>query len=187
MLGKFLAAFPFKTGVIVGLLCFLIIEKPAGQSLHVAWPEADDLQKYRTEFYPLSAFPMYAEFSDAPIITFFTDASDQPIRIDSMTTSGATASKKDYYGRLKDIWQKKKPSGKGVKISDAELAIKQEAGQAALVEFLKTRAATWSAEHPDTLLRLYEGVLRLPAAGGKAELTKTLVAEGSRNSLSIPP
>ena len=187
MLGKILAAFPFKTGVIIGVLCFLIIEKPAGRPLQLTWPEADDLQKYRTEFYPLSAFPMYAEFSDAPIITFFTDATDEPIRIDSMTTSGATASKKDYYGRLKDIWQKKKPSGKGVKISDADLAIKQEAGQAALVEFLKTRAATWSAEHPDTVIRLYEGVLRLPADGGQAKLTKTLVAEGSRHSLSIAP
>ena len=187
MIGKFLTAIPFKTGLIVGLLCYLIVEKSPTGSLHVAWPEADDLQKYRTEFYPLSAFPMYAEFSDAPIITYFTNAQDEPVRIDSMTTSGATASKKDYYGRLKEIWQKKKATGKGVKISNADLAIKQEAGRAALEEFLTTRAATWSTQHPDEVLRLYEGVLQLPAQGGKIELKKTLVAEGSRNSLSAKP
>lgn len=181
---EILSFIPFKTGIITGVLCFLIIEKPPGGELKVAWPEPDDLQKYRTEFYPLSSFPMYAEFSDAPFITFYTDDKDQPIAIDSMTRSGATAAKKDYYGILKRIFEERRVKGKGVKISDAPLTVKQDAGKQALKDFLLTRANAWSAENPDKVIRLYEGVLRLPPEGGPSVLTKTLVGEGSRNSVS---
>jgi hypothetical protein len=181
---RWLRHFPFKTGLVVGFLSFLIIEKPPGGTLQISLPEADDLQKYRTEFYPLSAFPMYAEFSDAPIITFYTNEKDEPIPFNQLTSSGATAAKKDYYGLLKEVWQKKKPKGKGLKISDAPLEIKQEAGKQALQDFLLTRAATWSAANPDQILRLYEGVIRKQPGGGKPVFTKTLTAEASRNSLT---
>ena len=181
---SFITHFPFKTGVIVGILSFLVIEKKPGESVRISLPEADDLQNYKTEFYPLSSFPMYAEFSDAPFITFYTDDKDQPIALNDMTTSGATAAKKDYYGILKKIFNEKRVKGAGVKISDAPLEIKKEAGAQALKDFLLTRANTWSAKFPDKVIRLYEGVLRMPPEGGAAVLTKTMVGEGSRNSVA---
>ena len=161
-----LTHFPFKTGVIVGILCFLIIEKHPDGSLNISWPKPDDLQNYRTEFYPLSSFPMYAEFSDAPFITFYTDDQDQPIATNTLTTAGATATKKDYYGILKRIFEERRVKGAGVKISDAPLDVKQDAGKQAIRDFLLTRANKWSSENPDKVIRLYEGVIREPLIPG---------------------
>jgi hypothetical protein len=183
--------FPFKTCVVATLSCYLIIEKPPGGPLHVGFATSrDDLKRYRTEFYPFSAFPMYGEFSDNPILTFYTDTQDQPIAINDFTSAGATAIKKDYYGLLQaGVTNLKKGEPKkyaGLRTADAPLEVKQAAGKQALRDFLTVRAKTWSAKFPDRTVRLYEGVLRTPPEGGAKVLVKTLLAEGSFQSVSSP-
>jgi hypothetical protein len=186
-----LSQFPFKTSVVATLLCYVIIEKPPGGPLHVGFASSGkDLKTYRTEFYPFSGFPMYGEFADNPIITFYTDEKDEPIAIREFTSAGATALKKDYYGLLQegvsDLKAKNPKKYPGLKTADAPLEVKQAAGRTAFRDFLTVRCKTWSAAHPDKVIRLYEGVLRTPPEGGPKALVKTLLAEGSYQSVSSP-
>lgn len=180
---KLLARFPFKTGVIIGILSFLIVEKPPGGPLKIAWPEAKDLRNYRTEFYPLSAFPMYANFSDEPIYIYLTDEKDKPIALNDLTKAGSSAVKKDYMGLLKKV--RKENSTKG-DIADSALALKQEAGKHTLASLLKTRSPQWSAKHPDKVIRLYEGVIRRGPDKVGVVTSSTLIAQGSATSLAAP-
>ena len=187
-----LSQFPFKTSVVATLLCYVIIEKPPGGPLYVGLATAaKDLKTYRTEFYPFSGFPMYGEFADNPIITFYTDEHDQPIATRDFTSAGATALKKDYYGLLQEGVTKIKASDPkkyaGLRTADAPLEVKQAAGSQAFRDFLTVRCKTWSAANPTKVIRLYEGVLRTPPEGGPKQLVKTMLAEGSYQSISSTP
>jgi hypothetical protein len=172
-----ISQFPYKTSVLTILLCYLVIEKPPGGPLRLGFDS-------KAECYPFSSFPMYAEFADAPIITFYTDDQDQPIAIKEMTSAGASASKKDYYGLLKQaIVQLKKDHPKdypGLKIAEAPTSLKQAVGKSALRDFLTIRALTWGKKHPQKVIRLYEGVIT------KAGVTprQTLLAEGSYQTVT---
>jgi hypothetical protein len=184
-----LSHFPFKTSIVATILCYVIVEKPLGGPLHVGLAaSAKDLKTYRTEFYPFSAFPMYGEFADNPIITFYTDAEDKPMATKQFTSAGATALKKDYYGLLQEgISNAKKNDPKkyaGLRTADAPLEIKQAAGKQAMRDFLTVRCKSWSEANPSKVLRLYEGVLRTPPEGGPKTLVNTLLAEGSFKSVS---
>ncbi len=184
-----LSLFPYKTSVVLIVLSYLIIERAEDGRLSMHFPRTSKEVK-QAECYPFSSFPMYAEFTEEPIITYFTNAQDAPVAINTLTTAGATAAKKDYYKFLSDgfkAYKESHPELKDLKKTTVPLEVKQTAGRTALRDFLTLRCdKEWLEKNPDTVLRLYEGVISRAPAGGSAVVTRSFLAEASYASLTPP-
>ena len=163
---------PFKTGVVIGLLCYVVVENPP---FKVRWPSAKDLSDDKVEFFPLSSFPMYASFSSEPFYVFLTDEKDQPIRISDLGIPSSPI-KKDYEKKLDALKKDRKIRGK---LMDLPLPVKQEAGQGTLENLMTNRAKSWFAANPEKHVRMYEVIIRAKGGGGAVDEQKTLVAEGA--------
>lgn len=167
--------FPFKTSVVTGLLCYLVVQNPP---FSVRFARADDLDAYRCEFYPLSSFPMYSGFDDSELHVFVTDAQDQPIRLHDLPNCQASALKKNYKGGLVEL---KKKSGRKGRVIDLPLDLKQKAGAFVLHDILTSRARSWADQNPQKVLRLHEGLIL--QEDGKIIRRTQVVAEGSLETL----
>jgi hypothetical protein len=169
------ARFPFKTLLIVGLLCFVVVKNPP---LSVRFASAKDLDDYQTEFYPLSAFPMYSGFTDVEIYVFLTDQNDKPLRLADFPNCQASALKKHYKSVLDD-W--KKATRSKLRTVQAPDDIKAQAGRETLRHVVMDLAPEHFSADPGRIIRLHEGMLR--REGSKIAESTRMVAEGSRSSL----
>jgi hypothetical protein len=150
--------FPFKTALVVGLCCYLVVEKPPGGKLTVRLANSSkDLTQYRTEFYPFSAFPMYGTFADVVFFTFLTDEAGQPIALSQIPHATASHLTKDYNQYRDAISDERKFKGKDVA---TPLDIRQAAGRIVLRNLMTNRSRDWFAARPDQKFVLHEGTLR---------------------------
>lgn len=91
-LSRLLQAFPFKSLVVVGLLCFVVVENPPFSVRLKFTPE----HIKQAEFYPFSSFPMYSKFSANPSYLYLTDAEGAPIACQARLGIRASEIKKIY-------------------------------------------------------------------------------------------
>ena len=160
-------AFPFKSSLVVGLLCFVIVENPPLSIRLKLTPE----HVKHAEFYPLSSFPMYSKFSPNPSYLYITDTNDEPIACETELKVRASVIKKIYDKEVRIVGKRE-----GTGISKLAQPFKQEAGLATL-RVLRNEVAK---EHIGSLdpgpLRLYEVIIRRGGDGGIEETT-TFVGE----------
>ena len=161
--------FPFKTLLVLGVLCFVLVDYPP-LKLQLAYNK--DMVK-KAEFYPVSSFPMYSTFSDSPFLVFVTDGLGEKIAIDTSLKTHASEIKKTYELRLK---AQKNQAGLDGRVTDIPLATKEEAGRATLT-LLRERPSVqeYLATRSDPALQLHEIVLTAGATG--IEQRETFVAE----------
>lgn len=161
--------FPFKTLFVVGVLSFVIVDYPP---LQVTLAHNRDMVK-KAEFYPLSSFPMYSTFSEAPFLVFVTDGTGEKVAIDTALKTHASELKKTYEVRLKEL---KKQADLDGRLTDIPLEMKATAGRATLA-LLKARPSVQAflATHPHKTLRLHEVVLSAGEDG--IERREVIVAE----------
>lgn len=169
------ALFPFKTSLVVGAMCFLVVKNPP---FSIRWASAADLDAYNCEFYPLSSFPMYSGFAEVEIYVFLTDDQDRPIRLHDLTNCQASALKKNYKGALNELKKRKKLKGK---VTDLPADVKEAAGKFVLRDILTSRAPRWAEQQPQKIVRLHEGIITID--GGEIRQRTRPVAEGSLESL----
>ena len=173
---RLLKSFPFKTSVIVGLLCFVIIEddpseSASGKSTHRLRYGMNKKHVKEAEFYPFSSFPMYSKFSANPVYLYVTDIHDKPIA--SATQLGVRTSviKKNYDEKVRVVGKRE-----GTAISKLSQPLKQEAGMQVLRVLKEELAAEYIAKNNLGVLRLYETIIRFDDNGEISETT-TLVGE----------
>ncbi|MBP7949882.1 MAG: hypothetical protein KA004_09525 [Verrucomicrobiales bacterium] len=167
--------FPFKTCIVIGALCFLVVKNPP---LSVRWASAQDLDAYQCEFYPLSSFPMYSGFADTEIFVFLTDDQNQPIRLHDMDNCQASALKKNYKGALTKLKQRRKLKGS---VHDLPANIKEIAGKWVLHDILTNRSPQWAQANPHKTITLQEGIIRLEDGEIREHITP--VTSGSLETL----
>lgn len=162
-----LGAFPFKTSVVVGLLCFVAIRNPP---LAVSLGFSPEHIK-EAEFYPLSSFPMYSKFSPNPTYLYLTDTANRPIACETALGVRASIIKKIYDREVRVVGRRA-----GTPISKLSRPLKQEAGLATLrvlrEDVARERIAAWEPGP----LRLHEVVIRR-GKDGAIEETTTFVGE----------
>ncbi len=175
-------AVPCKTFLGVGLACYLIVEKSKDGSLSIRFPkEGKDLTAYKTEFYPLSAFPMYSTFAEEVFFVFLTDSQDQPVALKSIPGATCSAMTKDYNHKRDDLKDAKKAKGRDAQLP---LAIRQEAGLRGLENLMLNMARPWFAARPQEAFRLKEGIIT--QKNGKIGIQITQLAETSFAAASAP-
>jgi|GEM_PF-1750894 len=137
----------------LGLLTasFVIIENKPFKATYV--DEPDDLR--RAEFYPLSSFPMYADFSDAPNYVFVTRPDGSPVA--ALNELGVLTSvlKKAYDKELRKI-----KAETGVPMRDMSAADKRPAGDKILRRLQEEISPAKFADGSFPALQLHEGVIR---------------------------
>jgi hypothetical protein len=149
--------FPFKTMLGTIVACYLIVEKTPESGITVRFPkDGKELTAYKTEFYPLSGFPMYSTFADNVFYVFLTDAQGQPVRLNDIPGATASAMTKEYNQTRDDLKAKKKLKGKD---ADTPLELRKEAGLAMFRNLMGNLSRPWFSERPNEKFKLMEGVI----------------------------
>jgi hypothetical protein len=151
--------FPFKTLLVMGVLSFVLVDYPP---LRLRLATDRDMVK-KAEFYPLSSFAMYSNFSESPFLVFITDSKGEKVAIDTSLKSHASELKKTYEVRLKTA---KKQADLDGRLTDIPLELRVAAGKATL-ELLKARPLVqeYLATKADKVFQLHEVVLTLGKDG----------------------
>jgi hypothetical protein len=151
--------FPFKTLLVMGVLSFVLVDYPP---LRLRLATDRDMVK-KAEFYPLSSFAMYSNFSEGPFLVFITDSKGEKVAIDTSLKSHASELKKTYEVRLKTA---KKQADLDGRLTDIPLELRVAAGKATL-ELLKARPLVqeYLATKADKVFQLHEVVLTLGKDG----------------------
>jgi hypothetical protein len=150
-------AFPFKTALLLGALCYVIIEPDGKGGTRVAYAtEGKDLTRYRTEFYPFSAFPMYSTFADEVFYVYLTDATGNPVKLSAIPHATASHLTKDYNRYRDELARKAKYSGPDTRVP---IELKQAAALKVAENLMQHRCRAWFAERPDQTFGIVEGIL----------------------------
>jgi hypothetical protein len=170
-----IAKFPFKTLLGAILCCYVVVEKQPNSPLRLRFPkEAKELNNYKTEFYPLSAFPMYSTFAERVFCLGLTDTKDQPIRLLDIPGATASAITKDYNQRRDRLKSEHKVGGKD---ADLPLELRQAAGKATLGNLMTNLSRSWFAARPQERFRLLETMIY--QENGKTRYRDVLLTEAS--------
>jgi hypothetical protein len=162
-----IARFPFKTGITVGFLCFVIVRhEPTRLGLGFG---KDSVKE--AEFYPLSSFPMYSKFSSNPIYVYLTDVNDDPIACHKRLGVLASELKKKYDKELRIVAKREGTTS----ISKLAPRLKAEAGMVTLRWLRKERATEAIAEQNIGPILLHEVILRRDEGN---EITKAITLVG---------
>jgi hypothetical protein len=166
-LSRLLQAFPFKSSVVVGLICFVVVKnEPFSVQLKFT-PE----HIKQAEFYPFSSFPMYSKFSANPSYLYLTDAAGEPVACQPHLGVRASEIKKIYDKEVRIVGRRENTS-----ISKLAQPLKEEAGLATL-RVLRNNVAKERIDADGTgPLRLQEVIIRR-GKDGKIEETTTFVGE----------
>ena len=166
-LSRLLQAFPFKASVVVGLLCFVVVENSPFSVRLKFTPE----HIKQAEFYPFSSFPMYSKFSANPSYLYLTDAGREPIACQPSLGIRASEIKKIYDKEVRIVGKREDAS-----ISELTQPLKQEAGLATLRVLRDEVAKERILAENIGPLRLQEVIIRR-GKSGKIEETTTFVGE----------
>ncbi|MGK0188069.1 MAG: hypothetical protein ACI9R3_003861 [Verrucomicrobiales bacterium] len=167
-LSRLLQAFPFKTSVVVGLLCFVVVQAKPDFVVKLKFTPEHIKQ---AEFYPFSSFPMYSKFSANPSYLYLTDATGAPIACQPTLGVRASVIKKIYDKEVRIVGKREDTS-----ISKLAQPLKQEAGLATLRVLREDVAKERVIADNIGPLRLQEVIIRR-GKGGKIEETTTFVGE----------
>lgn len=86
------------------------------------------------EWYPFSAFPMYANFDDEALVLSVADQNDRQLPMRQLSYLTSSNAKKSYKTRLKRVCEKQ-----GMDVGDAGEEQKGEAARWVLEEFLRMK------------------------------------------------
>lgn len=164
---RLLQGFPFKASVIVGILCFVVVQNPPLALRLKLTPE----HIKQAEFYPFSSFPMYSKFSANPSYLYVTDTAEEPIACQSRLGVRASVIKKIYDKEVRIVGKREDTS-----ISKLAQPFKQEAGLATLRVLRNDVAKERIAADSIGPLRLHEVIIRR-GSDGKIEETTTFVGQ----------
>lgn len=167
-ISRLLNAFPFKTSVVVGLVCFIVVKPDPDFSAQLKFTPEHIKQ---AEFYPFSSFPMYSKFSANPSYLYLTDTEDAPIACQPVLGVRASVIKKIYDKEVRIVGKRE-----GSSISTLPQPFKQEAGMATLRVLREEVAKERVAAENIGPLRLHEVIIRRDHEGNIDETT-TFVGE----------
>jgi len=124
------------------------------------------------EWYPLSPFPMYSNFSNKVLYVYVTDTAGNPIPVETRFGVQTSELKKAYEGRLKKI-----KAETGISMSKMPLERRQESARETLLQLKESLAPEKMRETlRDERLQFHEVIVRLRKGGGLDE-EKRMLAE----------